>query len=264
MSDIDPPGNGTTDASEGAIQNAWSASSAVREFSGTHRTIRGLIHIFRLAVTAAQPGDEKRTRAVAKALAVAVEGTRFHHSLEDNDYWPALIANGADRALIEPLMVEHHELDPILDSLDKQAQALAAKPTDELALSSSKELFVNSAEHLLTHLDHEEPIFFPLLAQYLSDREARTLSLKAGKSAPRTGFSWIMARAPTPCVHRRPTRSWVPFPSQWCGFARCCYAGTGRTARFSALNRPGIPGGSIPWKRGWSKGEEADIEAVSA
>jgi len=29
------------------------------------------------------------------------------------------------------------------------------------------------------------------------------------------------------------------------------------------VNRPGIPGGSIPWKRGWSHGEEGDIEAVS-
>jgi hypothetical protein len=132
---------------------------------------------------------------VAKALAFAVEGTRFHHSLEDNDYWPALIANGADESRLEPLMVEHHELDPILDRLDSQAEALAAKPTDELALSSSKELFVNFAEHLLVHLDHEEPIFFPLLAQHLSDREAHTLAVKAGKSAPRTGFWWIMAGA---------------------------------------------------------------------
>jgi hypothetical protein len=30
------------------------------------------------------------------------------------------------------------------------------------------------------------------------------------------------------------------------------------------LNRPGIPGGSIPWKRGWSHGQEGHIEAVSA
>ncbi len=30
------------------------------------------------------------------------------------------------------------------------------------------------------------------------------------------------------------------------------------------LNRPGIPGDSIPWKRGWSHGQEGDIEAVSA
>jgi Fur family ferric uptake transcriptional regulator len=30
------------------------------------------------------------------------------------------------------------------------------------------------------------------------------------------------------------------------------------------LNRPGIPGGSVPWKRGWSHGEERHIEAVPA
>src|SRR6516165_148895 len=101
MSDIDPLDNETTDAHGKAIQSAWSASSAVREFSGTHRTIRGLIRIFQPAVDASQPGDEKRNKAVAKALAFAVEGTRFHHSLEDNDYWPALIANGAERSRLE-------------------------------------------------------------------------------------------------------------------------------------------------------------------
>jgi hypothetical protein len=36
------------------------------------------------------------------------------------------------------------------------------------------------------------------------------------------------------------------------------------TAELQALNRPGFPGGSKPWK-GWSHGrEEPDIEAVSA
>jgi len=33
----------------------------------------------------------------------------------------------------------------------------------------------------------------------------------------------------------------------------------------AGMNRPGIPGGSIPWKRGWSHGQEAGvIEEVSA
>ena len=39
---------------------------------------------------------------------------------------------------------------------------------------------------------------------------------------------------------------------------------TAQTRSVSCLNRPGIPGGSIPWKRGWSHGEEGNIEAVSA
>jgi hypothetical protein len=32
----------------------------------------------------------------------------------------------------------------------------------------------------------------------------------------------------------------------------------------TALNRPGKPGDSIPWKRGWSHGEQAHHEAVPA
>jgi hemerythrin-like domain-containing protein len=194
MSD-EPPENEAPDANGGAIQRAWSASSAVREFSGIHRTIRGLIRVLQPAVAASQPGDDRRTRVAAKAMAFAVEGTRFHHSLEDNDYWPALIANGADKSLLEPLMAEHHELDPVLDELDAQTGALAANLSDEPALSASKELFVALGDHLLPHLDHEEPIFFPLLAQYLPESEAHTLSVKAAKSAPRSGISWIMAGA---------------------------------------------------------------------
>ena len=34
-------------------------------------------------------------------------------------------------------------------------------------------------------------------------------------------------------------------------------------ARFVTLNRPGFPGGSKPWK-GWSHGEQGNLEAVSA
>ena len=178
-----------------SVEAAWSASSAVREFSGTHRTVRGLIGVFAPVVANWQQGDDKRTRALAGAVTFAVEGTRFHHSLEDNDYWPAVIRNGADEAALRPLMDEHHDLDPILDQLEAQAKALHNNPGDEHALSSTKALFGELADHLLVHLDHEEPIFFPLLAQYLPEAEAHQLAVKAGKSAPRKGFSWIMAGA---------------------------------------------------------------------
>jgi hemerythrin-like domain-containing protein len=178
-----------------SVEAAWSASSAVREFSGTHRTIRALIGVFTPVVTGWQQGDDKRTRALAEAVAFAVEGTRFHHSVEDNDYWPAVIRNGADEAALRPLMDEHHDLDPILDQLDAQAKALHNNPDDEHALSSTKTLFGELADHLQAHLDHEEPIFFPLLAEYLPEKEGHRLAVKAGKSAPRKGFSWIMAGA---------------------------------------------------------------------
>jgi len=41
--------------------------------------------------------------------------------------------------------------------------------------------------------------------------------------------------------------------------------GRSRMISISILNRPGYPGGSTPWKRGWSHGQEADVfEAVPA
>jgi hemerythrin-like domain-containing protein len=188
-------GEQTTNASVDAIEAAWAASSTVREFSGIHRTIRGLTLVFLPAVSRLRPGDRKRTRAVADVIAFTVEGVRYHHSLEDDDYWPALVANGAEQALLEPLIVEHQQLDPILDRLDAQAQALVKDAGNELTLSTCQASFRELADHLSVHLDHEEPIFFPLLAQYLPDGQAHALALKAAKSAPRKGFSWIMAGA---------------------------------------------------------------------
>jgi hemerythrin-like domain-containing protein len=185
----------TTNASVDAIEAAWAASSTVREFSGVHRTIRGLTMLFMPAVSSSRPGDRKRARAVADVITFTVEGVRYHHSLEDDDYWPAIVANGADQALLEPLILEHHQLDPILDRLDTQARALVKDPVDELALSSCQASFRELADHLSVHLDHEEPIFFPLLAQYLPDGQAHTLAVKAAKNAPRKGFFWIMAGA---------------------------------------------------------------------
>jgi hypothetical protein len=73
------------------------------------------------------------------------------------------------------------------------------------------------ADHLLRHLDHEEPIFFPLLAQYLPDSEAHAMSLKAAKSAPKRGFSWVMAGA-TYAMRPREAEEFLhslPKPIQW-------------------------------------------------
>ncbi len=41
-----------------------------------------------------------------------------------------------------------------------------------------------------------------------------------------------------------------------------CYEQTTREGH--GLNRPGNPGDSIPWKRGWSHGEQAQHKAVPA
>jgi hypothetical protein len=43
-----------------------------------------------------------------------------------------------------------------------------------------------------SHLDHEEPIFFPLLTQYMPDAENEQLATELAKKAPRKGLSWLI------------------------------------------------------------------------
>jgi hemerythrin-like domain-containing protein len=206
VSDPTPPGasagedqtastNSSAPTDADVLEAAWSASATVREFSGIHRMIRGFVHVLMPTVASMQSADATRVATAARAMLFAVEGIRFHHSPEDLDYWPALVANGADESALEPLKREHSELDPIVDQLDDQVRRLQGDPTDGPALDASKALFRHLGEHTLSHLDHEEPIFFPLLVQYLPDDQAATLAKKAAKNSPRKGISWVMAGA---------------------------------------------------------------------
>ena len=47
-------------------------------------------------------------------------------------------------------------------------------------------------------------------------------------------------------------------------FCQSCGSKAPDRGTFCSMNRPENPGGSIPWKRGWSHGERADHEAVPA
>ena len=46
---------------------------------------------------------------------------------------------------------------------------------------------------MLRHLDNEEPIFFPLLAQYMPDDESERIARVLAKKAPRKGISGLWA-----------------------------------------------------------------------
>ncbi|MGH9029344.1 MAG: hemerythrin domain-containing protein [Acidimicrobiales bacterium] len=176
-----------------SANGAWSSSAAVKEFTATHRMIRRLSAMLRSAVQATGHEDgSARTRTLAKAMQFTVDGIRFHHALEDREYWPAIVANGADESELKPLMTEHEELDPIIDQLEDRTQRLLKNPSDADAIDSSKELFGVFADHISVHLDHEEPIFFPLLGKYLTDDEAKRIHKRVAKDAPRKGVSWLM------------------------------------------------------------------------
>jgi Hemerythrin HHE cation binding domain len=121
-----------------------------------------------------------------------VTGTHFHHHAEDDYYWPAIEKNGADRALLEPLIEEHKAIDPLLDETERAFGGLKHRPIDSQGIATLKPLVERFGHDMLTHLDHEEPVFFPLLEKYMPDDQSEQLAGELAKQAPRQGLSWLM------------------------------------------------------------------------
>ncbi len=55
--------------------------AAVREFTGIHNMIRGLIRLMEAGVSKAEPGNAKQTTVLRSFGLFAVAGTHFHHRL---------------------------------------------------------------------------------------------------------------------------------------------------------------------------------------
>jgi hemerythrin-like domain-containing protein len=191
--------------------------AAVREFTGIHNMIRGLIRLMESALSEAKPGNTAQMKVLSDFGLFAVAGTHFHHSGEDDYYWPAVVRNGADASLLEPLVKEHHLIDPLLDETQRAFEALGQGPTDAEALESCRMLVGRFKNDMLTHLDNEEPIFFPLLTQYMPDDESERLAAELAKKAPRKGISWLMGGVEYGMTKEQSTEflSTFPKPIQW-------------------------------------------------
>jgi len=171
-----------------------STNAAVLDFSGVHRMIRGFITKIDTALE--HPRSEAAWgKTLAGLVLFGVAGLRFHHHVEDDEYWPAVVKKGADAHLLEPLQAQHRELDSLLDRLEVQAKRLAEAPADADALTGVSTLIVQFRDHVRAHLDEEEPIMFPMLEQYITDAEAHGIAARVARSAPKKGISWIMGGA---------------------------------------------------------------------
>jgi hemerythrin-like domain-containing protein len=167
------------------------ANSAVLDFAGVHRMIRG--YITKIDAALKNPRNEAAwAKTLAGLVSFGVAGLRFHHHVEDDEYWPALIAKGADANLLEPLTGSHRDLDVVLNQVESVARRLTASPTDTTAMAAVADLMAQFRDHVRQHLDEEEPIIFPLLEQYISDTEAHAMAARAARNAPKKGISWII------------------------------------------------------------------------
>jgi hemerythrin-like domain-containing protein len=167
-------------------------NAAVREYTGIHSMIRGLARLVETALGAVDPGNGAQMKLLSGLGLFAVEGTHLHHRSEDAFFWPGIVSNGADPAALDALVAEHAALDPILEANEKGFRAIGRGPSDAQQIAALSGTFAGFKDHLLTHLDHEEPIFFPLLNEFMPDEQTHRLGALVAKEAPRSGLSWLM------------------------------------------------------------------------
>ena len=70
---------------------------------------------------------------------------------------------------------------------------------------------------MVRHLDNEEPIFFPMLAQYMPDDESERIAAVLAKKAPRKGITWLMGGVEYGMTKEQATEFLTTFPKpiQW-------------------------------------------------
>jgi iron-sulfur cluster repair protein YtfE (RIC family) len=139
----------------------------------THRRATSL-----LADTAASDGGAPA--GVQDALRdLVVTMLRHHHRSEDQDLWPTIVtAFPAVTDQFDELSREHDRLDEALDRL--------AADTTPASTAEVRDL-------LHEHLDHEEPILFPVLRTHVTDAQWTAFSERTVASSPKDRTDLLVA-----------------------------------------------------------------------
>ncbi|MFJ9381501.1 hemerythrin domain-containing protein [Streptomyces sp. NPDC101455] len=135
-----------------------------------HRVFRRESAYLPRLVRAVPDGDTARAAKVADHLREYVAGLHSHHSVEDELIWPHLRTRAADERLIARVEEQHQRIDVSLTVVaewtaawERTADGIAG---EELALALEQHRTV-----LLEHLDAEEQLVLPLVAEHLTVAE---------------------------------------------------------------------------------------------
>ncbi|TFV58765.1 hemerythrin domain-containing protein [Geodermatophilus sp. DF01-2] len=170
------------------------AAEGPLDMSGTyvmHHAFRRDLDRFAAAVRATPPQDAAVWRALAGRWQRFAMVPHHHHTTEDADIWPLLLAHadvsGDARACetLGAMAAEHGTLDPQLAACGEGFATMARSP-DARVRDRLAEDVATLRDGLHHHLAHEESAVLPLAQQHLSRAEWATAEDAAKKAcAPR-------------------------------------------------------------------------------
>lgn len=166
----------------------------------------------------AAPIDRRRAAAVGRWFRGYSDELRTHHHIEDDLFFPQLLARVPDYATYaDGLADDHHRLDELIDAI-RDAIARWGAATDEIegacALSEVSWLAMELDEFLAEHLAIEDADVIPLFQRHFDADEYAELERGAGRAITlrQALFTvpWYMATAEPTTAER--TRREAPLP----------------------------------------------------
>ncbi|MFF7761580.1 hemerythrin domain-containing protein [Streptomyces griseorubiginosus] len=133
-----------------------------------HRVFRRESALLPRLVRAVPDGASARSAQIAAHLTDYVSGLHHHHALEDELIWPRLRSRAGDaEELVARMEEQHGRIDSTLEAVARWAPQWQGS-ADSVA---GQELALALEEHrlaLLDHLDDEERLVLPLVAEHLT------------------------------------------------------------------------------------------------
>src|SRR4051794_28078099 len=159
-----------------------------------HCAVRRDLKRFRTALDAFPDGDRARATALHRAWQNFDAQLTEHHEGEHEVAWPALRAIGISDASLKSFDVEHDEMAQELAHSRTAMAALAASATGADAKAAAAAVR-RLEEVTTTHLDHEETLTEPALAEHDGDAALKEMgkkfSRRSGPAKAGTFIAWM-------------------------------------------------------------------------
>ncbi|MFJ5809714.1 hemerythrin domain-containing protein [Streptomyces sp. NPDC093093] len=149
-----------------------------------HRVFRRESALLPRLVRAVPDGETARAAEVAAHMAEYMTGLHHHHTVEDETIWPLLRERAADEELIARMEEQHARIDrgraAVTDRVPGWRRTADHAAGEELALALDEHLSA-----LLEHLDDEERLVLPLVADHLTVAEWDAVGRRGLETVPR-------------------------------------------------------------------------------
>ncbi|MYT26737.1 hemerythrin domain-containing protein, partial [Streptomyces sp. SID7760] len=153
-----------------------------------HRVFRRESALLPRMVRAVPDGATGRAEVVGEHLAEYVTGLHHHHTVEDETIWPLLreraesVAEGAD--IVVRMEEQHARIDRSLVEVTDRAPAWQRSP-DRAATEELAGALEQHRRALLEHLDDEERLVLPLVAEHLTVAEWDAVGRRGMETVPK-------------------------------------------------------------------------------